>query len=389
MTSVSTIISQLTPNELIRFVMDQRREKFLYNIPQQRLSIMTPYPTFSQSQLDMRRKTEILTYSANRSNSKTNNLNKKELWSSLSKGSGTSLSQDFISRNISIQSVKYLPTPSSSSNVPGPIVILQYDPDIPLYNYLSRNENSFVANNVIDKNIFRMLTRNEIDFLYAKQFSIIPDNIGSNIVELSYQTRKESVGVIIISNNAKNNIMSFNISTPLAIWVAGLVHMPNEDLTDDFSQEFVPLDNSFIQTVKIKSIEMQVFSNTVFIASTMVSQTLIDNLVSLQFNLNSTDRSFYAVQYVGLINVPIINLLIQAGDIYQVSLKIDYEYNTRSAYALRLFESGFFTNITELNINESVNCKLTSSPPPFLPGTFTFNPETANIARFPNKKYIN
>jgi hypothetical protein len=85
----------------------------------------------------------------------------------------------------------------------------------------------------------------------------------------------------------------------------------------------------------------------------------------------------------------VITLLVQAGDIYRISLKINYTYDTRSAYALRLFESGFFTNITDLNVKESVNCELISQPPPFLPGTFTFNPETANIPRFPNKNYIN
>ena len=47
-------------NDTIKTACEQRKFNMLFNIPPVRNEIVSPYPTFTKNQLDMRRKTEIL-----------------------------------------------------------------------------------------------------------------------------------------------------------------------------------------------------------------------------------------------------------------------------------------------------------------------------------------
>lgn len=389
MTTIQNIVSKLSPNEIVRFIMDQRRERFLYNIPQERLTITSPYPRHSKAQLDMRRKAEVLLYSASQSNSKTNSLTKKEQFAYLSRSPNNSIISQADIRRIDyvVGSNSSNPTLTSSCDVPGPIITLQYDPTVPLYNYLPRDNSSYISNTVPDTSIFRIMTRNELLFLYAKRFNIYPDNAVNQFAGLSKQVREENVGVIIITNYVTNSTMNFKISTPLAIWMTGVTHMPNEDPTDSYlnKESFEPIGNSFIQNISITSIMMNIYCNQVIVKSVPVDTT---SLTSLNFNMNSVDRSFYAIQYIGMVSVENLLLSVQSGDVYKVSLTVNYSYIAKSASLLRLFETGVFSNITESNVKESVNCVLNTPSPEYSTGKFEFNPLPNRVISHPNKVYI-
>lgn len=109
----------------------------LNNIPPTRITTLSPYPTYSRAQLDMRRKIEILKYQNVTTNTKTNNFSKKQQWSMLVNGVTKNASQATISGNAVSQCLldDLIPTLSSSCDVPGSSIVLQYDPSIPLYNY--------------------------------------------------------------------------------------------------------------------------------------------------------------------------------------------------------------------------------------------------------------
>jgi hypothetical protein len=66
---------------------DQRQKQMKYNIPPPRYVPINPYllnnGEFTQSQLDMRRKAEILKYNNNASSSKTNNITKKQQYANI------------------------------------------------------------------------------------------------------------------------------------------------------------------------------------------------------------------------------------------------------------------------------------------------------------------
>ena len=127
-----------------------KREKALLNIPLNRVTPVSPYPTYTRFQLDMRRKVEILKYENNATNSKTNNLTKKQQWSMLVNGNTKNGSQASLLQvqkgitPIPCPQDELLPTLTTACDVPGKVIVLQLDPNIPLYNYV--NNSAFPQN---------------------------------------------------------------------------------------------------------------------------------------------------------------------------------------------------------------------------------------------------
>lgn len=116
-----------------------RKTQALENVPLTRITLLSPYPLYTRNQLDMRRKIEILKYTNNSSGSKTNNFTKKEMWSRLSNQYSTQKKTTAQINNDEVEKLCDLkPTLTTSCDVPGPPMILQYDPTIPLYNYTNR-----------------------------------------------------------------------------------------------------------------------------------------------------------------------------------------------------------------------------------------------------------
>ena len=79
---------------------------------------------YTQDELNMRRKIEILKYNKNSMESKTNTL-------SYETGRAWNLS----TKRKSCPQDDLLPSSTADCNIPGPIQTIQYDPTIPLYNY--------------------------------------------------------------------------------------------------------------------------------------------------------------------------------------------------------------------------------------------------------------
>ena len=104
-----------------------KRENALKNRPLTRLSLVSPYPQYTYSQLEMRRKIEVLKYS-NKSQ-----ISKNQKLSALLKGNVTNASNEFVQTKCTNDDS--LPTLSSSCDIPGKVFILQLNSNIPLYNY--------------------------------------------------------------------------------------------------------------------------------------------------------------------------------------------------------------------------------------------------------------
>jgi hypothetical protein len=111
-----------------------RTEAMLNNIPPTRYTPVNPYPQYSQTQLDMRRKLEIFKY-AGKDYQQTNSMTKNQQWALLANNAarGTNRSNQYY-----CDMDRLIPTLSSACNVPGPIITLTYDPNVILYNYASQ-----------------------------------------------------------------------------------------------------------------------------------------------------------------------------------------------------------------------------------------------------------
>lgn len=125
-------------------ICQQRLDAQLTNKPPPRTELQpSPYILgFTQKQLDMRRKAEILEYSAVKQNTKTNKITKQQKWSHFIRN-GSRVSQSAINRIVAgeqpIEEIcpddRFIPKPTTASGIPGPIMDLVYDPNVPLYNY--------------------------------------------------------------------------------------------------------------------------------------------------------------------------------------------------------------------------------------------------------------
>jgi len=133
---------------IIEPILKNKQNRALNNNPPPRLNIVSPYPINSSFQLNMRRKVEILKYASSQQNTKTNNLTEKQQFANLAKNINT-ISQYQINNsysNLVCEEDKIKPTISTSCDVPGPPIILQYEPTVPLYNYTNRDRSSAITN---------------------------------------------------------------------------------------------------------------------------------------------------------------------------------------------------------------------------------------------------
>jgi hypothetical protein len=126
-----------------------RRNAQLTNVPPPRYDnlLTSPYLTkngeYTSSQLDMRRKAEILTYNSNRM-SKVNSLTKSQKFSILSRHS-TSTIPVHQTQCFTYEDGELIKTPSSSCDVPGPEIMLFNDQTVPLYKFTLGNNTKGVS----------------------------------------------------------------------------------------------------------------------------------------------------------------------------------------------------------------------------------------------------
>jgi len=142
-----TDISVLSEDGLdISAACTERAKYFLNNVPPVRYLPINPYPASTKMQLDMRRKCEIFKYAGSGSSQQTNSLSKKRQFANLVTNAGTrtliDISGGVKQINAGPRGTQYtctqdqtLPTLTSACDVPGPIQILTYDPNVNLYNY--------------------------------------------------------------------------------------------------------------------------------------------------------------------------------------------------------------------------------------------------------------
>lgn len=114
-----------------------RASAMLNNVPPPRYTPVNPYPQYSQTQLDMRRKIEIFKY-AGKDYQQSNSLTQKQQWSLLANNAARGSNR---SNQYYCSSDRLIPTLSSACDVPGPIITLTYDPSVILYNYASQLDN--------------------------------------------------------------------------------------------------------------------------------------------------------------------------------------------------------------------------------------------------------
>jgi len=202
-----------------------RRNSLVFNIPPSRYTPPNPYAQgFTQAQLDMRRKAEVLQHNKN-SNGK---ITSKQKWVNVVNGkeqrrkfSSYVLKQIADGNGDPCPNDLFIPTLTTASDVPGPAMYLYYDPAIPLYNYNSQQNAYGLINNQITTNWLlaydtdiinnnaKIVTMNiqqgidEPQYTYSVSTSVSMHIYGSNTSPLSGQDASGVFNVNIPVQNLK------------------------------------------------------------------------------------------------------------------------------------------------------------------------------------------
>lgn len=283
-------------------IINQRNQLRLLNPPPIRFNPISPYPANTQAELDMRRKAEILQY--NKNSTQKGKITKAQQWSNLVKGSFQRNTQTTVVRDSSGKIIdytiyntvascpqdKYLPTLSSSSDVPGPIITLQYNPDVPLYNY-TEGENTFGIINQEPSTYFNSYSSNNI---------------------LSLDGTQNTLCTLAVFN-MDYNFTTFEINTPIGFYVSGQARN-NIDVSGIF---------------KIDTFDISIYNNnnlittTNIITNTSIANRYVNFYTTFQKDGSGNiigDTTFQGVQYIGNLKMSNIVLSTQPGLLYDIKL---------------------------------------------------------------------
>ena len=298
-------------------ILEQRRQLALLRKPQNRYEGPTnPYTsgTITQYQLDMRRKTEILQYKKNVLS--TNRITARGRYATVF----NQIANDICPGDLS------LPTLSSSSDVPGPIINLQYDENVPLYNIASDADNYANLNQNNDTN--------KIFTLYAENNVLVQNGTTVTVASLTIDTPNESNS-------------TFNISIPIGIYISA-------DVSGN---------NVYDSIYQISSLTFGVYYNGSQVPTNTMTQSFTSVDTTIVSNTNQTTLSGF--QYVGNLTISNLMLPTQAGYVYEFRMSATTAFMYVSGtYTRRVY--GMFANVSK--DDQFVNCTMTTPLPLTNPG---------------------
>jgi hypothetical protein len=370
--------------------------------------LQSPYSEgFTKEQLDMRRKAEVLKYNNNVGSTKTNNLTKSEKWSQIVKGNSNYQTSNYPSINLSIIDylgnfnsiiVKYpdlldkipttqyirdsnrklikntnayqivgtngyyiiniilngqikncidnllIPTPTSSSNVPGPIINLIDDESVPLYNYKT-NVNSYSYDSINNKNNRWLLNQTQDIFMSNEEpkkiFSLfITDAIDKSSYNFSLDI---PISIYISGTNLSTNFtsyplqisnlditmigMSFNVKyneTPISFITPPTINLVSSNTSLNtlplINQIYLFNNNSLSNSFSPISFDISFSTSDINIDKSNINYYDIDNNITT--NLSSAD-TYVVKHYIGYLNISNIVLLTTPGFIYDFYLNFN------------------------------------------------------------------
>ncbi len=284
-------------------VLEQLRKNRINTIKPLRLELQSsPYSTYTQKQLDMRRKAEILQYSAVSSNTKTNNLTKKEKFALIAKGTTQTISDSMSTTNVCDNPLLLVPT--SSSDVPGPVEYLYNDTSVPLYNP-SSSANTQNGQNYIST-----------ETTYTSKWEID----GNSNIFCTTDEESNSFSTLYIRDAIDAYVYNFSMTIPLSIDISGTLNTIKYKSDLDFSRNDV--------SISVSTFECDIYYNDVLLNDTTLTNYVVPtydttNLTSFTIHKSDTDASlnFNATIYVGELIIGNIQLFTSTPYVYDIVFK--------------------------------------------------------------------
>lgn len=363
-----------------------RKRQQLFTMPSFRATVVSPYPTYTEEQLNMRRKVEILQYANNRLSTRTNNLTKKERYAQVISGkyqpkayttTYTETVRYIYDKLLDISNIVIertpvysnpecplddsIPTPTSSSDVPGPIINLYKDNNVPLYNYANTtNNNIYAITDFVDTDLWKLQFIQENTFGTNSIKTIDVDTFETTATDITLAS-------IYITDKISNSRYIFEFQIPVGFYFYGKykgtnpVTLTNIQLTipsDGFNPQVIFTDNP-VQTNRIVTFHAD---NT--------------NISNMSFDVPNEGKDFSGSLYAGMLKISNIELLTEPGYIYDLNILTDVilTQDISKQFAANYdFYYGVSYNITESNKKVENGCTINTnfSSNPLLPIQFT------------------
>jgi hypothetical protein len=310
----------------------KQRSRFFYHEAgdnASRFSVVSPYVyntttnqlNYSQDDLNMRRKAEILKYNSN--DHKSNN--KKANYAFLSKKTKKTITCPDDTR----------PKPSSSSGVPGQITLLNEDVNVPLYNY-KPDLQQFRFQNIPYDSFKRIFDS------FPFYNTITANNSQINLMDL-------------IVLNPDNNQFNFNFSIPICLQFTAdcvAVSSVSDILSAQINLASSILDIFYSDTL-ISSVEVP-YRSIPQVSSDIVLST---DSISIDFSQSTTNTVSFS-QYIGNIIINNVTIKTVTQYVYTLLMKSNISYGEYSGdnaiiEPIRINNNG--DNITNLNSRNITN----------------------------------
>lgn len=296
-------------------ICEQRKQFQLNNIPPVRYEPISPYPTFTQEQLNMRRKTEILKYNKN-STQGPRMTQKQKLAVTLRGGYNTA-------RVVCPNDYK-IPVLSTSAGVPGPPIYLVEDPNVPLYNYAK--DTNVYAENLYEDNTQWVFTAN------------------TNQICANNDTYIE-IAKLIIRSPIQQPYTMFTYQTPILFRMKGYA-LPANCANATITSSIASTALSFRVTYNNSAL-----ANNIQVTSLFLQNSSISAILSPPIGTTGT-FNYFCEAYVGILQISGIILTTSPGFVYGFNINYILNKEANSPISNALAKSTAEQNIREKTVFE-------------------------------------
>ena len=214
---------------------------------------------------------------------------------------------------------QYLPSLTSSADVPGPVIKLQDIEGMSLYNYASNADN------------YASLTKVDVD--PSKRYSMYAEN------DVSVPNNTSVTVVSITIDNATNSSATLSVSIPIGIYISG----------DISSTEF------YDATLKIKSVDFGIYYSGALVSGTQ-SNWLTFAGITAHCTSTVNHGTFSGISYIDTLQITNLVLPTQNGYVYEMRMSAITEETTTSSASVSF---GMSVNPPLVTVNN--NCNITTS----------------------------
>ena len=225
-----------------------------------------------------------------------------------------------------------IPTPTSSCNVPGPITYLINDNTVPLYNYANRVNAYSFDSNVVNIEKWRFNPMSDILLTNGENTTVLSLLITELIDQASYNfTLQLPFSIYVTGTNISANLIYDPSGNP----TPDPSYFPNASISLKSIEFGVNYNNSPVTFSSAPQITL--YTNSTINLTNNKGNYVVDDFAPLQFDISfneeisigsplgpvSTNDSYTAQIYTGVINISNIHLLTEPGYVYDFYLQMN------------------------------------------------------------------